>query len=173
MECAEIINHTPWKHWKHQEPRDDDAIAMELVDIWHFAMAHAMTFPDFISLKLYNDMQYAEDHCDPDSGATIIQLCINIGNSMYKDQCFLIGNFYMLMRIVGMDFDDLYRLYIGKNVLNWFRQDHGYKEGLYIKHWDGKEDNEHLFEITKMLGDNFDSIELVKSLSARYALAGH
>ncbi|MFA6630524.1 MAG: dUTPase, partial [Sulfuricurvum sp.] len=35
----------------------------------------------------------------------------------------------------------LYRLYVGKNILNQFRQDHGYKEGHYIKIWNGLEDN--------------------------------
>jgi hypothetical protein len=37
--------------------------------------------------------------------------------------------------------DELYRLYVGKNILNRFRQDHGYKEGTYIKIWQGEEDN--------------------------------
>lgn len=31
--------------------------------------------------------------------------------------------------------------YFGKNVLNQFRQDNGYKEKTYIKVWDGEEDN--------------------------------
>jgi hypothetical protein len=30
---------------------------------------------------------------------------------------------------------------MGKNILNQFRQDHGYKEGIYIKVWNGEEDN--------------------------------
>jgi hypothetical protein len=40
---------------------------------------------------------------------------------------------------------------VGKNVLNFFRQDHGYKEGTYIKVWGGREDNEHLVEICARL----------------------
>ena len=36
---------------------------------------------------------------------------------------------------------DLYNLYSGKNILNQFRQDNGYKEGTYTKIWDGVEDN--------------------------------
>ena len=38
-----------------------------------------------------------------------------------------------------------------KNVLNFFRQDNGYKDGSYIKLWDGKEDNQHLVELTTEL----------------------
>ena len=46
-----------------------------------------------------------------------------------------------------MSFEQLYRGYVGKNVLNFFRQDNGYKDGSYRKHWhDGREDNEHLVE---------------------------
>lgn len=41
----------------------------------------------------------------------------------------------------GVNLQTLYTLYIGKNILNSFRQDHGYKEGTYIKTWNGKEDN--------------------------------
>ena len=36
---------------------------------------------------------------------------------------------------------DLFKLYMGKNVLNTFRQNHGYKEGTYKKIWNGEEDN--------------------------------
>jgi hypothetical protein len=49
---------------------------------------------------------------------------------------------------------NLYNQYIGKNVLNFFRQDNGYKEGTYIKIWDGREDNEHLVEILTRLDVN-------------------
>ncbi len=40
-----------------------------------------------------------------------------------------------------LNLDTLYKLYVGKNILNQFRQDHGYKEGSYIKLWNGEEDN--------------------------------
>jgi hypothetical protein len=47
----------------------------------------------------------------------------------------------------GLGMDELYRFYIGKNILNGFRQDHGYKDGVYKKVWDGKEDNVVMSEI--------------------------
>ena len=50
--------------------------------------------------------------------------------------------------------EQLYRMYVGKNVLNFFRQDHGYKEGSYIKIWDGREDNEHLSDLLVRLDPN-------------------
>jgi hypothetical protein len=36
---------------------------------------------------------------------------------------------------------------VGKNTLNRFRQHNGYKDGTYIKIWNGLEDNEVLFKI--------------------------
>ncbi|MGB1748130.1 MAG: hypothetical protein ACPHGW_11420, partial [Pseudohongiellaceae bacterium] len=37
------------------------------------------------------------------------------------------------------------------NVLNFFRQDNGYKEGTYRKLWSGREDNEVLVDILQSL----------------------
>ena len=53
----------------------------------------------------------------------------------------LIADFFNLVIMSGLNLDTLYKLYIGKNVLNQFRQDHGYKDGTYIKIWNGEEDN--------------------------------
>ena len=57
------------------------------------------------------------------------------------------SRFRDLMLAAGLDFDSLYTAYVGKNVLNFFRQDHGYKDGSYVKNWNGREDNEHLSEL--------------------------
>ena len=53
----------------------------------------------------------------------------------------LFENFFDLTLMSGLDLESLYKLYVGKNILNQFRQDHGYKEGTYIKVWNGQEDN--------------------------------
>jgi len=74
------------------------------------------------------------------------------------------------MALIDLDFDLLYRSYVGKNVLNFFRQDHGYKDGSYLKIWDGREDNEHLVEVL----DELDSAnadfrdEVYQGLQQRY-----
>lgn len=49
--------------------------------------------------------------------------------------------FECLRRYYNFTFLDVYRMYVGKNVLNLFRQHNGYKEGTYIKTWHGLEDN--------------------------------
>ena len=71
-----------------------------------------------------------------------------------------------------MTFEDLYSGYVGKNVLNFFRQDHGYQDGTYKKIWDGREDNEHLVELVAELDvtDAQFSAKLYQSLKTRYEM---
>jgi hypothetical protein len=52
-----------------------------------------------------------------------------------------VKQFFTCLDSAEITFDDLYKLYIWKNVLNKFRQDHGYKEWTYIKIWNSEEDN--------------------------------
>jgi hypothetical protein len=75
-----------------------------------------------------------------------------------------------MLNSAEMTMDDLYIAYVGKNVLNFFRQDNGYQEGTYIKNWAGREDNEHLVELAAELeksADNF-SEQLYQALDLRY-----
>ena len=69
-----------------------------------------------------------------------------------------------------MDWDDLFAQYVSKNVLNFFRQDHGYKDGSYQKIWHGKEDNEHLVEVMTTLSATSDTYptDLYQALQQRY-----
>jgi len=172
MECAEIIDHVGWKHWKNigQEP-DWDAIAMELVDVWHFFLAHNLMAGGSSEHLFENLLKATEDSEDVD--ADLIICCLGMGYGMITQGVFPLQNFIIAMEHASMTWDNLYKMYIGKNVLNWFRQDHGYKDGSYWKNWAGKEDNVHLLEITNDLGDRFNSVELIKCLTVRYALAGH
>jgi hypothetical protein len=80
--------------------------------------------------------------------------------------------FESLLLDCRMDWMELFKQYVGKNVLNVFRQDHGYKAGSYIKIWDGREDNEHLAEVLELvdLGSGNARDELYQSLKARYLL---
>ena len=43
MEISELIESTPWKHWKNISNKlDIDNIKIELVDIWHFIMSYIL-----------------------------------------------------------------------------------------------------------------------------------
>jgi hypothetical protein len=62
-------------------------------------------------------------------------------------------------------------MYIGKNVLNRFRQDNGYQTGEYRKLWAGREDNEHLVELLAELQGEPEDLptRLYAALTERYA----
>lgn len=157
VEGAEAIEHHGWKWWKKQE-RDTAQLQMELVDIWHFLLSE-------ILLRHDGDRERALDALirllDSKAGDEAIGFD---GRTWRLDRLNLLEKFELLIGLsanrrielalfgsilgdCGMNWLDLYRQYVGKNVLNMFRQDHGYKEGRYLKHWSGREDNEFLAEI--------------------------
>ena len=79
----------------------------------------------------------------------------------------LFEDFFELAYMSKLNLQELYRLYVGKNILNQFRQDHGYKEGSYIKIWNGEEDN---VAMQRVLEENEDVTPdgLYKALEGAY-----
>ena len=69
----------------------------------------------------------------------------------------------------GVNLHSLFECYIGKNVLNKFRQDNGYKDGSYIKIWNGKEDNIVMSEILASGVSGID--EIYEALQIEYKKA--
>jgi len=67
----------------------------------------------------------------------------------------------------GLNLDTLYTLYVGKNILNKFRQEHGYKDGTYIKIWNGEEDNVKMQKILEN-SKNIKPDELYEALEKAY-----
>ena len=84
---------------------------------------------------------------------------------------FDVAAFIDLMNALPLTFDELFEIYVGKNVLNAFRQRHGYKEGGYVKVWNGREDNEHLAELLREMDSAAPTFvaDLEDALAARYA----
>ena len=165
-ECAEMLDHYGWKWWKHQQP-DLEQVRLELVDILHFAMS------DYLLQESDNDaaaVRIEAELSDPRQCADLRTAIETMAQSTIAQQSMHFSDFANIMALIEMDFDQLYRTYVGKNVLNFFRQDHGYKDGSYIKTWAGREDNEHLVEV---LGDldssspNFRD-DVYQGLSNRY-----
>ena len=165
-ECAEMLDHYGWKWWKHQQP-DLEQVRLELVDILHFAMS------DYL-LRDASDEAVAEriaaELSDPRQGNDLREVIEATALTTIERQSMHFSDFANLMVLLDMDFDSLYRSYVGKNVLNFFRQDHGYKDGSYLKTWDGREDNEHLVEIVNALDSDRATFrdEVYEGLKARY-----
>ena len=147
IECAELLDHYGWKWWKKQTP-DVDQIALELVDIWHFGLSILLLSDD--SVESISDRVVSGFDGQTGTGDFAVDLeQFTAATLVNKD--FDIGGFARLMDGINMDFETLYVGYVGKNVLNFFRQDNGYQDGSYHKQWGGKEDNEHLVDIVAQL----------------------
>ncbi|WGL17024.1 dUTP diphosphatase [Microbulbifer bruguierae] len=166
VESAELLDHYGWKWWKKQLP-DMEQVKLELVDIWHFGLSLELQqgAPEVVA----ENMRQQLAALDPVSGDFKEDLEAFTLNTLSSKQFDLVG-FAQLMIDCDMSFEDLYRRYVGKNVLNRFRQDHGYKDGSYKKLWQGREDNEHLAEIVQSLDSTAESFstELYGALKTRY-----
>jgi len=131
LEASEAIDHTGWKWWKEQVPNIPQ-LKLEIVDIWHFIISEIMS-DNSVTLE---EMKYSERAAISDS---------------------MLEVFSEVMFSLKMTWSELYKIYIGKHSLNMFRQEHGYKDGSYIKDWSSYklvnttttnsgvcEDNDHL-----------------------------
>lgn len=165
IESAELMDHYGWKWWKHQTP-DVEQVKLELIDIWHFGLSILLV--NNVSLESIGE-QIEEAFIREESHDFKVGL-EEFTSYTLVEKDFSINLFIILLKGMNMTFTDLYSGYVGKNVLNFFRQDHGYKDGTYRKIWDGREDNEHLVELVDTLdiNDAQFSAKLYQSLKTRY-----
>ncbi|WJG11268.1 dUTP diphosphatase [Aliiglaciecola sp. LCG003] len=159
IEAVEGIEHHGWKWWKAQT-KDLPQLQMELVDIWHFALSA-------IIIEFDGDIQRSAKTISEqlESGETSVKFDgkdyhfsqqgildnLELLSGLCAAKRFSVPLFIQIVEQADMTPDELYRQYVGKNILNFFRQDNGYKEGSYIKIWQGQEDNEHLVEVLNSL----------------------
>jgi dimeric dUTPase (all-alpha-NTP-PPase superfamily) len=157
LEASELIDSYPWKHWKDINALPDyENIKIEIVDIWHFVMSEILriykikelgsiediakivsTSPYFQNFSLSNTKKELTIY----QQIELVEDMIGVIFCKKDDIEALINSFLNTSSNLNLKLPELYQLYIGKNILNKFRQDHGYKEGKYIKNWNGKEDN--------------------------------
>lgn len=159
IESVEGIEHHGWKWWKAQH-KDLAQLQMELVDIWHFALSD-------IIIGFKGDIQQSASTIAEQLASNRDSVTFDGKDYLFTEQHILdnlelmaglcaakrfdVPLFIKIVEQAEMDSDELYRQYVGKNVLNFFRQDHGYKDGSYLKMWHNREDNEHLVEVLNSL----------------------
>ncbi len=166
VECAEMLDHHGWKWWKHQEI-DVPQVQLELVDIFHFGLS--LRLMDGKNVEVISEELAKELH----QGSTENDFKValeNLASAAVTNKSFDAKALADCMFLMDMDLDELFRQYVGKNTLNFFRQDHGYKEGTYIKIWHGEEDNEVLASLVSTLDTNADDFQqqLYKALEEKY-----
>ncbi len=169
MECAEMIDSFSWKHWKsiHQDP-DWDNLQIEVVDVWHFIMSLGLQdyrvnmrgqledlAINISQMPAYQELTSGNAHfTTPENVMVEVEkIMFIVLNKKSFDLETLIVDFFTLALNSDLDITTLYRLYVGKNILNQFRQDNGYKDGSYIKVWNGEEDNVVMKRIWEQNGE--------------------
>ena len=167
IECGELMDHIGYKWWKKQMP-DMEQVRLEVVDIWHFGMS-ALFSPGKSLDTLTEEIAHAfagADVGEPD----LRQATEALAQDALESKGFSVARFAAVMRACRLSEDELYRHYVGKNVLNFFRQDHGYQDGTYVKLWQGREDNEHLSELLESLDDQAPDFpdQVYTGLAERY-----
>jgi dimeric dUTPase (all-alpha-NTP-PPase superfamily) len=167
MEVSEMLEHYGWKWWKKQEP-DMMQVKLEVVDIVHFALS--------IRLEQNKSLEesaqlIADDFANPMQAEDIRKTIECLALVTLTDQGAHFSFIAGIMKYLDMSFDELYEIYVGKNVLNMFRQDNGYKEGTYNKVWNGREDNEYLADIIESLNVDSQSFqdEIYTALKKSYS----
>ena len=161
VEAAEAIEHHGWKWWK-QQYRDLGQLQMELVDIWHFLLSEILlrNGADEDKARLYIEAAFerlsatrtlqfdGQEYSLADLELLeLLQALIGTAAAGRVE----LSLFAEIMSGCELDWQELYRQYVSKNVLNFFRQDHGYQDGTYRKIWNGREDNEVLVEVMATL----------------------
>ena len=167
IECGELIEHYGYKWWKKQQP-DMEQVRLEVIDIWHFGLS--ALFRDGKGIEQIATEIDAELAAHSPTGQGVREATEELALHALQTRGFSPARFWDLMLASGLDFDSLYTAYVGKNVLNFFRQDNGYKEGTYVKNWGGREDNEHLVELVAALDKNAEdfSQQVYEALQNRY-----
>jgi dimeric dUTPase (all-alpha-NTP-PPase superfamily) len=176
MECAELVDSFNWKHWKDlNKPIDWENVRVEIVDIWHFIMSMMLEryklnnlSMDTIISDIENVKGFKEFCNEPfktegvNSFEIINDIETLVNKSTNKDLTVfdpMLTEYFALSLKCGVNLHYLYQYYIAKNVLNRFRQNHGYKDGTYKKIWNGKEDNVVMLEIlTKYKNPTIDEL---------------
>ena len=170
-ESGELLDSLGYKWWKKQVP-DMENVKVEAIDLLHFVISDTLQMN--YDIRNFNDIlnstiKYFE--------VGFKEISINIKNSNLFKLIDLLNTDRLLRFVVmkaifeklEMSNEDVYIAYIVKNCLNKFRQDNGYKDGSYIKDWNGREDNVVAYEIANEWGADEELFEhLYMDLSTYY-----
>lgn len=156
IEAAELIDHTPWKWWKTSSETDWGQVRMEAVDIWHFILSKLLQPPytHHRSTSLWvahRVLRTSTRDVTQDVGLLpnrVKDLTKTLLSGGTTD--LLVEAFVATLNIIGLSFDDLFRLYVGKAELNRIRWANGYGT-TYSKDWLGEEDNQYLTKLLESL----------------------
>jgi len=175
VEAVELMEHRGYKWWKAGNDYDVHQAQLEIVDIWHFIMSQFLSI-ERVSVDELLNANLLKSMCN--------EFNLELGVSISKEsqlieidtfiQCMSSSQFSdyfiaftRLMNAFDLSFTQLYEMYVCKNVLNKFRQDHGYKDGSYNKNgWVDKSGN--FVEDNVVLAEVTDFTSVYEFLESRY-----
>lgn len=148
-EFGEFIDSLGFADWK-EDIRDEENMLVEAMDICIFAMNcnHYLRKP-FIRQDAPTWASYSD-----------FQLSVEIVDLISKEK------FLEIVALIFFVYPEVKKKIIGKQALNLFRQDNGYKEGTYTKIWNGVEDNVYMLKASQK-DDSFEAI--YEALSYEYS----
>jgi len=162
LETAELMEELPWKWWKRVET-DYDNLQIEVVDIFHFLLSLILLkhykvdkkdlYRDYVDIAISLFFYGLENSKKLSINELIVKTETLIKQALSGNDMGLILTFAEIVNTVFEDFNQMYLLYIGKNMLNHIRQEHGYNTGTYQKVINGLEDNKYLTQIIKQVKD--------------------
>lgn len=162
-EISEFVK-SVWLPWWSKTEVDLANARIEIVDALHFMLSEHIIVcggdTDHVAHYIaYHYMSAQEDWAvlkavapqTPKQIAKELQVVLNMdrGNDLDDDIGF--QALFRLCMSIDFSFDQLTALYLAKSVLNQFRKDNGYKEGKYIKLWDGKHEDNYF--MSKWVGE--------------------
>ncbi len=192
-EAAEAMGHIGWEWWKntarnegHLSRADMAHLRLELIDILHFGISLDLVDNlrrfDYVGNKdelqsaryhdiageLLRKMEHEAESKTKESFTVegMARLIENLADSALRGAFYKTG-FLQAAAMAGMDHAQIAAYYLGKNLLNTFRQENGYKAGTYIKNWNGQEDNLSLAYILEEYFRTFNNADhIMKSLQS-------
>jgi hypothetical protein len=170
-ELFEAIDSFNWEWWK-KKPNDLQNAEVELVDIFHFLISHIISSPNdkdkdinaigeyTFALAYAKEIEYLRSPIIFNQELFCTKCELLMSQTLTSHQTpLMVLTFMELWLSFGLNILDLIKLYRAKNILNEFRQNHGYKKGSYTKIWGEEEDNVICWQYAKQLdyknGDEF------------------
>ena len=167
-EAAEMLDWLDWKWWKAGS-ENLAQLRLEVIDILHFGLSMQMVQNPELAIE---DLARLESWFAPAEYADKLPITEKIGvlaGDAALHRRFSVVMFNALVRELGMTPEMVFSLYMGKNVLNHFRLQNGYKEGTYVKTWDGLEDNDYMMSVVEGINPETFEADLHELLTAKYA----
>ena len=156
-ESGELLDSLGYKWWKKQEP-DMENVKVEAIDLLHFVISDTLqrnyaiykqNEESFINSTIFEFSRFFIECFPLETKVRDLKELIDLLNFNEFPR---FATMKAIFEKLEMSNEDVYIAYITKNCLNKFRQDNGYKDGTYIKDWNGREDNVVAFELANKIG---------------------